>query len=160
MKKYRKVLPTFFFVFFNLKVKSILTFIILPISFYIPFSLRAATLLSFCLCTSNSYFICSNILCGFRNSITCMCSPCCIFFKISASQFWGLFLSLIDLFCFWLCWVFIAAPELSLAVASSSFSCCGAQALGTQAIATVAWGLSKAHWFSCSGHVRSSRSRD
>ena len=51
MKKYRKVLSTFFFVFFNLKVKSILIFIILPISFYIPFSLRAATLLSFCLCT-------------------------------------------------------------------------------------------------------------
>ena len=57
--------------------------------------------------------------------------------------------------CFWLCWVFTAAQELSLVVASmgysslrsrashcSGFSCCRAQALSAQASLVVARGFS------------------
>ena len=53
---------------------------------------------------------------------------------------------------FWLLWVFVAAPGLSLVVASGAtlhcgarashcggFSCCGTQGLGAQASVVVAW---------------------
>ena len=56
---------------------------------------------------------------------------------------------------FWLCWVFVAVPRLSLVVASRAtlrcgarashcggFSCCGARAQGTQASVVGAHGLS------------------
>ena len=59
------------------------------------------------------------------------------------------------LFFFWLCWVLVAVPGLSLVVASrdysslrcegfhcSGFSCCGAQTLGARASVVVAHGLS------------------
>ena len=62
---------------------------------------------------------------------------------------------LINLFIYWLQWVFVAARRLSLVVVSgatlrwgawasrcSGFSCCGARALGTWASVVVAHGLS------------------
>ena len=48
----------------------------------------------------------------------------------------------INLFIFWLHWVFVAACRLSLVVASGGFSCCGAWALGAGASVVAAHGLS------------------
>ena len=56
----------------------------------------------------------------------------------------------INFIYFWLCWVIVAVRGLSLVAASrgysslwcGSFSCCGAQALGTWASVVVAHGLS------------------
>ena len=83
----------------------------------------------------------------------------------------------IYVFYFWLCWVFIAARRPSLFATSSGysslhcggFSCCRAQALGAQALVTVARGLrscgSQAQWLWCMAlvaawHVGSSQTRD
>ena len=66
-----------------------------------------------------------------------------------------IYVFVINLFIyFWLCWVFVAARQLSLVVASgatlrcgvrashcSGFSCCGARALSARASVVVARGL-------------------
>ena len=76
----------------------------------------------------------------------------------------------LNLFCFWLLWVFVAACGLSLVAASGAtlpcgawashcggFSCCKAWALGVWASVVVARGLSRCgswaleHWLSSCG---------
>ena len=69
------------------------------------------------------------------------CEVHCHFVKSTLIYLFYKFIYILFIY-FWLHWVFVAARRPSLVVASRSFSCCGARALGVRASVVVARGLS------------------